>query len=199
MARPVHLRWAAPLAMLLAFLLVGCYTILKHPITSEEGASNSAHHQEYYRDRCLECHTDYGSYPYGFFYGEYPDYYFEYPRLGYYYAYPWWWDHYWYDDDVRRVDENGNPIEPGERAGRRGSLAPPYVGGAPAVPSTGGTYIAPGAGATKGGGTPGTGAGPTVPGEKIRVNASTATPDSSGTPDKTDTGTKAGRRGGVKP
>jgi len=186
--------------MLISFLLVGCYTILKHPITSEEGGSSSAHHQEYYRDRCLECHTDYGSYPYGFFYGEYPDYYFEYPRLGYYYAYPWWWDHYWYDDDVRRVDENGNPIEPGERAGRRGSLAPPYVGGAPAVPSTGGTYIAPGAGATKGGGTPGTGAG--IPqGDKVRVTPSNNPADSTAGANspKPEPGKKAPRRGTIKP
>lgn len=200
MRHPVRLRWAAPSVVLIAFLLVGCYTILKHPITTGGDGVTAAHRQEYYRDNCLDCHADYATYPYGFFYGVYPDYYFEYPRLGYYYAYPWWWDHYWYDGrNHPAVDEDGNVLEPGARADRRGALAPPYVGGAPALPSAGSGYVAPSTGGSKGGGTPGTGAGPTTPGEKIRVRAGDTTSDSSSTPGKSDTGTKAGRRGGVQP
>jgi len=122
---------AAPLILALSFVLVGCYTILKHPVTSQEGPEYTEHPQEYYRQNCIDCHADYTDYPYGYFYGEYPEHYFEYPRWGYYYAYPWWWDHYWYGGVEDESDRSG---ESGIKASRRGGgLMPPYSVGAPAL------------------------------------------------------------------
>jgi hypothetical protein len=187
--------------VIVAFLMVGCYTILKHPITSEDGRVLSEH-QSYYRDRCLECHADYAEYPYGFFYGSYPDYYFEYPRWGYYYAYPWWWDSYWYEDgyaDDVYYDDAGQPVTPSAKASRRGGLIPPYVGGATAVPPpSGGFQSTSSPPAKQGTGSGTTGAG-TAPGTKVRVKKADDTGDGS-TTDQTDTKKKkAGRRGGIDP
>ena len=196
--------WGAPTVILLTFLLVGCYTILKHPITADEGPDRSAYHQEYYRQQCIDCHADYAEYPYGFFYGDYPDYYFQYPRFGYYYAYPWWWDHYWYDGNGNQagaVDENGNPVEPSQKASRRGSLAPPYVQGTTALP-TGGGYRAPTYIPSKGGTGSGTGSTePTKVGEKIRVKKADKTSDSEDDSQNTNSEKKgkASRRGGIDP
>jgi hypothetical protein len=194
--------YGVPAAVILAFLLVGCYTILKHPITSEEGRVQS-HHQEYYRDRCLECHADYAEYPYGFFYGTYPDYYFEYPRWGYYYAYPWWWDNYWYEggsSDEVQYDDAGQPVTPSAKASRRGGLIPPYVGGASAVPPPSGGYqrsVPPPVKQGTGSGT--TGAG-TAPGTKVRVKkADDSSSDDNATDQTNSKKKKAGRRGGIEP
>ena len=135
---PTTLKFAflRPLLVIaLVFGLVGCYTILKHPVTSQEGPEHGEqveHTPDYYRQNCLDCHADFATYPYGYFYGTYPEYYFEYPRWGYYYAYPWWWDNQWYDEVP---DDEDHEETRGARAGRRGALAPPYSYGAPAVRS----------------------------------------------------------------
>ncbi len=199
-------RWLPLVVVALSFAIVGCYTILKHPVTSQEGpqsASGESHPQEYYRQNCIECHADYAEFPYGYFYGDYPDYYFQYPRWGYYYAYPWWWDNHWYDTGD---DEEGNPIFDSEKASRRGSLIPPYVTGQPAINTggnygTGGGYVAPGASVP--GGKTGTGGSTGAGGDqqdKTRVRVTGV--DSTGAPtgDAKDTNTgKATRRGGTKP
>jgi hypothetical protein len=132
---PTRRRCGQALVLVVVFALIGCYTILQHPITSQEGPEPADHSQEYYRQNCLSCHEDYAEYPYGYFYGVYPEYYFEYPRWGYYYAYPWWWENHWYDGTG--IDDTEDATE-GPRTGRRGSLTPPYVHGAPAL-NTGGS------------------------------------------------------------
>lgn len=206
-------RWAPLIVVAMGFLIVGCYTILKHPVTEQEGPQGEQgeqseygeyHPQEYYRQNCIECHADYAEFPYGYFYGDYPDYYFEYPRWGYYYAYPWWWDRHWYDASS---DTAGVQVVDGEKTQRRGSLIPPYVTGSPAL-NTGGTagggggYVLPGT-SVPGGRTPtggSTGAGGEQ-GEKTRVRMGSST-DSSQSPkssEKQPTSTKATRRGGTKP
>ncbi|HWO58268.1 MAG TPA: hypothetical protein VNN55_11950 [bacterium] len=197
-----RVRWAPLAAVAAAFLIVGCYTILKHPVTSEEGPQgqlDSVHPQEYYRQNCIECHSDYAEFPYGYFYGDYPDYYFEYPRWGYYYAYPWWWDRHWYDAG----DGEGEIVTEGEKAQRRGSLIPPYVTGAPAINTGGmgggGGYSVPGgAGGGKGHNGGSTGAGGTQT-EKTRVRMSGST-DSTATSTESKDTVKAGKakRGGSK-
>lgn len=199
--------WAPLFVVAMSFLVVGCYTILKHPVTAEEGpqdANSEAHPQEYYRQNCVECHADYSEFPYGYFYGDYPDYYFEYPRWGYYYAYPWWWDQHWYDSGSDAAVEE---IVDGEKVQRRGNLVPPYVTGSPAI-ITGGNYGTSGGGAgyvAPGASVPGgkTNTGSTGAGgnqnEKTRVRTS-GTSDSAGTKTSKDaTTTKATRRGGTKP
>lgn len=211
--RGPHPLWGAPLIVALTFLLVGCYTILRHPITSEEGPDHSsadseqASHQEYYRGQCLDCHQDYASYPYGFFYGVYPDYYFEYPRIGYYYAYPWWWDRLWYEnaDPTGQMGVNGEPgedsLSSSRKASRRGGLIPPYVGGAPVIDYGGYGYQRDGGTTTgKAGNNTGEGAG-TTPGTKIRVKASDTPPADSGSASdsKPKPSKKASRRGGGTP
>ncbi|MBI5867831.1 MAG: hypothetical protein HZB43_06020 [candidate division Zixibacteria bacterium] len=155
--RALHPLWLAPIVVAMSFLVVGCYTILKHPITADGEQAEAGSHQEYYRGQCLDCHQDYASYPYGFFYGEYPDYYFEYPRWGHYYAYPWWWDKLWYEtsgdgttSDAWSTDSGGEVVD-GQKAPRRGGMVPPYVGGA-AVTNYGGSGYQYG-GSSSGGGT----------------------------------------------
>lgn len=199
------IHWAPLVVVAMSFLIVGCYTILKHPVTAEEGPqdqSSADHPQEYYRQNCIECHADYAEFPYGYFYGDYPDYYFEYPRWGYYYAYPWWWGRHWYQPVP---DEEDGEIVEGTKAQRRGSLIPPYVTGSPAIitggsyGTGGGGYVAPGASVP--GGKPNTGGSTGAGGdqnEKTRVRKSGT--DSTGTTtDKEATTTKAPRRGGTKP
>lgn len=195
--RRPRIVWAAPVAVVLTFVLVGCYTILQHPITAGDNEGR-AYHQEYYREQCIDCHADYAEFPYGFFYGDYPNYYFENPRWGHYYAYPWWWDHYWYDNEGPVTDEDRLNGDPSRKADRRGALAPPYVGGSPALPTGGGSYSAPSTPASKGGsGTGNDPAAPSTTGEKIRVNKSAGSDED----DKDDSNKKgkAGRRGGIDP
>lgn len=133
-----------PLVLVAVFGIVGCFTVLKHPVTAQEGPERVEHPQEYYRQNCLDCHEDYATYPYGYFYGSYPEYYFEYPRWGYYYAYPWWWENHWYEDDG---SYNHGEVEGarGVKSARRGGLVPPYVKRAPALNtgSVGGSYRSP--------------------------------------------------------
>jgi hypothetical protein len=192
------------------FLLVGCYTILKHPITADGDATVEASHQEYYRGQCLDCHQDYATYPYGFFYGEYPDYYFEYPRWGYYYAYPWWWDHLWYEntdggaaDDGAYADSTGAG-ESSRKASRRGGMIPPYVEGAPPIPLGGSGYqtgSSSSATGKTGSGSGTEGASSTDQPAKTRVKAgSTVSGDSTGANEaKPKPSKKAERRGGTPP
>jgi hypothetical protein len=203
-------HWAPLLIVALSFAIVGCYTILKHPVTEQEGpqgdqseySDGSPHPQEYYRQNCIECHSDYSEFPYGYFYGDYPDYYFEYPRWGYYYAYPWWWDRHWYE--TGSGDGEGEQVVDGQKAPRRGGLIPPYVTGSPAINTGGnyggGGYVAPG---STSGGKPGTGGSTGAGGEqgqktRVRVGStdSTQTPNSD---TKETKSTKATRRGGTKP
>ncbi|MEW5700615.1 MAG: hypothetical protein AB1792_00065 [Candidatus Zixiibacteriota bacterium] len=199
--------WAAPIVVALVFGLVGCYTMLKHPITENEGPERTdadVHSQEYYRQNCLDCHADYATYPYGYFYGFYPEYYFENPRWGYYYAYPWWWDHQWYEPDA--AEAGGDEGTSSTKAERRGGIVPPYVDRAPAVSAPGGTgggyrAIGSGVGTGKGGtGTEPGGAGPGTTPTKTRVKITGQTPpDSTGTTEQKTTDKKADRRGGVPP
>ncbi len=113
--------------LILAMTFSGCYTVLMHPQT-EEGYA-----QEDYQDACIDCHTDYNDYPYGYFYGDhYSDYWWSTPRYGYYYAYPWWWDYYWSPSEGRQVNSQNEDVfvprsSTGEKATRRGSIRPPYV------------------------------------------------------------------------
>lgn len=107
----------------------GCYTVLIHPETEEGYTSRD------YQDACVDCHSDYNEYPYGYFYGEYyPDYWWSTPRYGHYYAYPWWWDYYWspsegyYAEDDNDSDDFVPRTSSGAKVSRRGgSLIPPYV------------------------------------------------------------------------
>ena len=100
--RPVPM--AALLTLLLSILLVGCYTMLKHPQIKPE--------ESYVREgvqrarRCADCHTEmrvdlyyhdpfYRYDPFWVrqpFYA--PSYYY---RWRYYRSYPWWWDRYEYN------------------------------------------------------------------------------------------------------
>jgi len=201
----IHPAAVATVAIL--FGVVGCYTILQHPITENEGperTESDVHSQEYYRQNCLDCHADYATYPYGYFYGFYPEYYFENPRWGYYYAYPWWWDHGWYSQDAEAGPDSLGAVGT-TKAERRGGMVPPYVDRAPAVsvPSTGvGGYRAPGSEGTPGKGTAG-GGSPTVSpakgGTKTRIvlPADTTGPgdQKDQTSDKSEEKKKATRRG----
>jgi len=114
----------------LTFSFGGCYTILIHPDSGEGYTSRD------YQDACVDCHTDYNDYPYGYFYGDhYPDYWWSTPRFGHYYAYPWWWDYYWSPSEGYYGEDGGNNdtfvprSSTGEKATRRnsGSMRPPYV------------------------------------------------------------------------
>jgi hypothetical protein len=206
---PRRLARAAPLAIALAIALFGCYTVLKHPITSEEGPQGQVDHsQAYYRQNCVDCHADYSEYPYGYFYGTYPEYYFEYPRWGYYYAYPWWWDYGWYDGQSAPQDESLSETPASAKASRRGGMVPPYVDRAPAVwdnsTSTAGGYRTPSAGSATGkaGETSGTGAaGSGSGGEKtrVRIGAQPSADSTAGTTEKQTDQKKADRRGGTPP
>lgn len=109
----------------IALLASGCYTILQHP------ASEVNYSAEDYQADCLQCHSDYHEYPYGYFYGHYPDYWWSTPRWGQYYAYPWWWDNYWYDNSYRHSqsysdDEPSPRSTRGKKVERRDALRPPY-------------------------------------------------------------------------
>jgi hypothetical protein len=202
----IHPAAVATIAILCG--VVGCYTILQHPITENEGperVEGDAHSQEYYRQNCLDCHADYATYPYGYFYGFYPEYYFENPRWGYYYAYPWWWDRGWYSQDAAVGPDSLGAVG-ATKAERRGGMAPPYVDRAPAVsvPSTGvGGYRAPSSEAASGKGGTGTGPGGAGPGTtptKTRVKMGSQAPaDSTATDDQKTKDKKAERRGGTTP
>jgi hypothetical protein len=200
--RRERLLWAAPAAIVLTFALVGCYTILQHPITAGDN-QEQAYHQEFYREQCIDCHADYAEYPYGFFYSDYPDYYFENPRWGHYYAYPWWWDRYWYDNRGPVTDDDRAGADPSSKAGRRGALAPPYVGGSPALPTGGSSYTAPSTPGAKGGTATGNEPANTVSkGSNVYKKKSGQTDASKPNPDSTDQSDqrrKANRRGGIDP
>ncbi|MBK7092159.1 MAG: hypothetical protein IPH59_10675 [bacterium] len=145
-----------------AITSAGCYTIIKHPTMTAthsdegEGTSETYTHVEADRD-CMRCHTDYGTYPYGYYYGYYPDYYWSNPNWGSYYAYPWWWEDY-YDNDKIVADTVDQIARPEQRRG----LTPPYSRGVdpifnppPTLPTPGTPPVVGGSGGstTGGGGT----------------------------------------------
>lgn len=144
-----------------AITSAGCYTIIKHPTMTTiqgddaEGTTESYTHVEADRD-CMRCHTDYGTYPYGYYYGYYPDYYWSNPKWGSYYAYPWWWEEYWYNDSPVAVDTVDQIARPEQRRG----LTPPYSRGVdpifnplPNLPTTNTPpVVGGGGGSTTGGG-----------------------------------------------
>ncbi len=118
----IRFVWLAVMLIIVGVCGMGCYTVLMHPRVQGEEEDRIEHTGEYYRQHCTDCHGDYHSYPYGYYYESYPDYYWSSPRWGYYYAYPWWWDRYWWDyDDGEYVPISENKAE------RRRSLEPPYV------------------------------------------------------------------------
>ena len=127
--------WTGIITLIVGLSMVGCYTIIKHPVVEEEEYSAA-----YYHRHCVDCHEDYVEYPYGYYYGYYPDYYWDYPRWGKYYAYPWWWDWHWWPQDEYAPEEE----EKAERRRREDTLMPPYTPApqinAPAIVPTPGTY-----------------------------------------------------------
>lgn len=140
---------------------MGCYTVLNHPgAGSEEGVA--AHN---YQQDCLDCHSDYHEYPYGYFYSDYPDYWWDSPRYGKYYAYPWWWDYYWSTEKssarvVSDDSEDTPSVRPeGKKVSRRDNLRPPYSSGIPSIGrdnfgsggSSGGGTVSGSAGSSSGG------------------------------------------------
>lgn len=143
--------------MTAAIICMGCYTVLVHPGT-EENYSNQD-----YQQGCLDCHSDYHEYPYGYFYSDYPDYWWDTPRYGHYYAYPWWWDYYWYTDRPHNqniVDDSDGEAEvrsDGKKIERRQSLRPPYSNDIPTISrdnyNTGGSTGTTGSSGSTGGNT----------------------------------------------
>jgi len=63
------------LAVILALLTSGCYTVLKKP-----GEETSGKAGDYFSDDVIYLS---------------PNYYWDHPRWGQYYVYPWWWDYDW--------------------------------------------------------------------------------------------------------
>lgn len=143
-----------------AITSAGCYTIIKHPtMTATHSEDNSDSTESYTHvdaDRdCMRCHTDYGSYPYGYYYGYYPDYYWTNPKWGSYYEYPWWWEDYWYKDKPALVDTVDQIARPEQRRG----MLPPYTRGVdpilnppPFTPGTTNPPVVGGSGGTTTGG-----------------------------------------------
>lgn len=158
-ARNLIIGIAALLAA--AITSAGCYTIIKHPTmtsTHSGEASDSTEtytHVEADRD-CMRCHSDYGTYPYGYYYGYYPEYYWTNPNWGSYNAYPWWWEDYWYNDKPAVGDTVDQIARPEQRRG----MLPPYTRGVDPIlnppPFTPGPTNPPavggGSGTTTGGG-----------------------------------------------
>ena len=88
--------------------------------------------------------------------------------------------------------------DPSYKADRRSALAPPYVGGLPALPTGGGSYSSPTSQGAKGGTSTGTNpAQPGTAGEKIRVDKATSADEDDD--DDNEKKGKASRRGGIDP
>lgn len=75
------------------FVLAGCYTTLRHPVSAEVPTE-----YEYNDRNCYDCNDEAAFYH--SFYGVYFDYYYDSPWFGYY-SDPWWYDAYWRDDGDR--------------------------------------------------------------------------------------------------
>lgn len=97
------------LAVSVALLSAGCYTVIKHPTGGDIVQEGS-----YYRS-CADCHAD------APFYHPYGRPYYRYGRSAYgwgdYYGYPWWYDDYWWWDpyDHDGNDDGGPDVEKGTR------------------------------------------------------------------------------------
>jgi len=175
----------------LTFSFGGCYTVLIHPETEEGYTSRD------YQEACIDCHSDYNEYPYGYFYGvHYPDHWWSTPRFGHYYAYPWWWDYYWspsggYQGDYGDGDNFVPRTSSGEKATRRGSgsMRPPYT----QDPSNTIPNITRGGSS---GGTRGTSSKGTTGNTGSGSNDSGETGDSENSQDSKEADTKKTRRGG---
>jgi hypothetical protein len=93
-----------------------------HP-SEEDG-----YHAEQTSD-CIQCHTDFEEYPYGYYYAPYPSYWWDHSDYAHYYAYPWWWSYYDYPYQVHEYEPT---VSPGRdtKFGRRDLTpepsAPPY-------------------------------------------------------------------------
>jgi hypothetical protein len=151
-----------PIAILLALIGPGCYTIIQHP-AGYDGARASQ------TSDCVSCHADYQQFPYGYYYSPYPSFWWDYPSYSSYYAYPWWWTYYQNvssdqgsggnSDDQETSADRGTKFD--RRAGHGLPLPPPYsypsdnnLGGWPSGPSI---YNLPGGTGTSGSGTTGSG------------------------------------------
>lgn len=108
------------------FVLAGCYTTLRHPITADLPDDYT------YREKsCYDCHDEAAFYhaQYGVYYDYYGD-----PWFGYY-SDPWWYDTYWYGGGapLPRVDKSkdrhqwGRGIPSGAPRGGSGSASSPYL------------------------------------------------------------------------
>jgi hypothetical protein len=121
------LRFLIPLALALAVILPGCYTVVMHP--SDEGGYRADQTSD-----CVRCHGSYHEYPYGYYYDPYPSWWWDYSNYGSYYAYPWWWRYYDYPylDGDYSYDNSGTSHR-GTKFDRRetgsGPMPPPHSWG----------------------------------------------------------------------
>jgi len=81
----------------------GCYTVLRHPTSSDATYGRS------YGRTCADCHAG----------ADYYHPYYRYGRSNYYwndyYGYPWWYDDYWWWDHDDGNDGEAPDVESGER------------------------------------------------------------------------------------
>jgi hypothetical protein len=115
------LRLIIPLALILAVIGPGCYTVVMHP--SDEGGYRADQTSD-----CLRCHDSYHDYPYGYYYSPYPSWWWNYSNYSSYYAYPWWWRYYDYPylDGGYHYSDGGGSAHRGTKFDRRGTgPAPP--------------------------------------------------------------------------
>jgi hypothetical protein len=119
------LRLLIPLALVLAIVVPGCYTVVMHP--SDEGGYRADQTSD-----CLRCHDSFHDYPYGYYYGPYPTWWWNYSNYSSYYAYPWWWRYYDYPylDDGYHYGDGGGTSHRGTKFDRRetrpGPVPPPH-------------------------------------------------------------------------
>ncbi len=118
------LRLLIPLALVLAVIVPGCYTVVMHP--SDEGGFRADQTSD-----CIRCHDSYHDYPYGYYYDPYPSWWWDYSNYSSYYAYPWWWRYYDYpylDDGYHYgdggADHRGTKFD--RRGTRSGPVPPPH-------------------------------------------------------------------------
>jgi hypothetical protein len=71
------------------FVLAGCYTTLRHPVSAD---FPDDYDYSYHEKSCYDCHDEAAFYHAQ--YGVYFDYYYDSPWFGYY-SDPWWYDGYW--------------------------------------------------------------------------------------------------------
>jgi hypothetical protein len=109
--------------MLLAWVLVGCYTVLKHPVLRPEGAEGGLVRVST-RDDCWSCHSSVSEH---FWREEMPPAAVGYSAWDYYYATPWWLDAPYYGEQAGGETRLAEP-----RQFRRRETAEPTPG-APAV------------------------------------------------------------------